>query len=222
MTDDEFDPVELRALLAKAKALRGDMPPRPEAWENIRGRIEALRVRELPFMHSDGIAPHKAESDASSGGHAIPDRTLPLPARHAWLRGPRTAMLAAAALFVAVTTTVVMSDPDRGRPQGTGTTGTVAEAPMSADTSMTPVYARYDNAADDLARDLNQRRTGLNPETMAVLDSCLTTLDNAIRESRSALATTPGNATIAELLQVTYEQKLDLLRRAADLPLGSL
>jgi len=74
----------------------------------------------------------------------------------------------------------------------------------------------------DLTKELEQRRSRLQPEAIAVIDSCLTTIDRAIKESRTALAEEPNNTTIAELLQLTYQQKVDLLRRAAELPLGSL
>ncbi len=61
----------------------------------------------------------------------------------------------------------------------------------------------------------------VDPETMAVLDSCMRSIDVAIAESKSTLKATPGNATVAELLVGTYQQKIDLLRRAAELPLRS-
>ena len=67
-----------------------------------------------------------------------------------------------------------------------------------------------------------QSRSRLQPEAVAVIDSCLTTIDRAIKESRTALTNAPDNTIIAELLQLTYQQKVDLLRRAAELPLGSL
>jgi len=54
-----------------------------------------------------------------------------------------------------------------------------------------------------------------------VLDSCLRKIDAAIAEARAALRREPRNAVLTQLLTVSYRQKLDLLKRAADLPTGS-
>lgn len=132
-----------------------------------------------------------------------------------WIRSTRGAVLVAASLFLVVTTVVVRQQ---------GSIETVPSSPYAADTGRTDmagVFARYDGAATDLVNDLERRRTLLNPAAVAVLDSALFTIDEAIRETRDALKDAPDNATIAGLLEVTYQQKLDLLRRASELSEGS-
>ncbi|MEO7360737.1 MAG: hypothetical protein ABI120_10430 [Gemmatimonadaceae bacterium] len=211
--NDEFDEAELQALGDRARALPRDIPPAPETWAKISARIERSRVREFtPRVDSAMPVPTSDDSSALSPARTSRQRT-------------RIALGAAAALFIAVTTFAVLREHTD---ETTG--GSVAAAPESssprnspvASPSIESVFARYDEAASDLTKDLAQRRSRLQPEAIAVIDSCLTTIDRAIEESRTALADEPNNTTIAELLQLTYQQKVDLLRRAAELPLGSL
>ena len=83
-------------------------------------------------------------------------------------------------------------------------------------------FNRFDAAASDLAGALRQRRSRMDPATVAVIESCLARIDAAIVEARAALRRDPQSAGLAELLTVTYRQKLDLLKRAADLPARAL
>lgn len=211
--NDEFDEAELQALRDRTKALPRDIPPAPEAWTNIRDRIERSRARE--FTPREELTAHVPPADG----------IITVTPRRTSLQRTQFALGAAAALFIAVTTFVVM----REGAQETAAS-TVAAAPESLSQGNSPVaspsielvFAQYDEATSDLAKDLEQRRSRLQPEAVAVIDSCLATIDRAIKESRSALTEAPDNTTIAELLQLTYQQKVDLLRRAAELPLGSL
>ena len=210
--NDEFDEAELQALRDRAQALPRDIPAAPEAWAKIRERIEHSREREFaPRVESTTHVPRTDESNAFAPRRTSMPRT-------------RIAFAAAAALFMAVTTFAVLRE---GADETT--VGAIAAAPESrsrenapvASPSIESVFAQYDEATSDLTKDLEQRRSRLQPEAVAVIDSCLTTIDRAIRESRTALAEAPDNTTIVELLQLTYQQKVDLLRRAAELPLGS-
>ncbi|MBC8089544.1 MAG: hypothetical protein H7Z40_19950 [Phycisphaerae bacterium] len=201
---EEFDETELQALRDAAGALPRELAPDPAAWASIRERIEATRVRELvPAVSAEPNAISVDSNVDVAARVSRPSRT--------WIRSRRGAALIAATLFVAVTTIVVRRE---------GATDPVPPIVAAADTGesgMTQVFARYDGAATDLQNDLERRRPQLNPAMVAVLDSCLSTIDEAIHETRSALRDAPDNATIAELLEVTYLQKLDLLRRASEL-----
>ena len=206
--NEEFDSEGLDALKRAAQALPREIPPGVESWSRISVRIEQTRVRELVPTSASGDVASDFVPNAQGDSVRAPKRT--------WIRTPQAALLIAASLLIAVTSLVVKRegaiDPSR-------------ESRFAADTSradMTGVFARYDGAATELANDFDRRRALLDPSTVAVMDSCLTTLDNAIRETRNALTEAPDNTTIAELLEVTYQQKLDLLRRAAELSEGSL
>lgn len=201
--NDEFDSVELDALLNRAGSLPREIIPKEESWVIIRDRIEQKRVREL-----SPVAGFHSNDAASPVTEALP---ITRPPKQPFLRSTRGAALIAATLFLAVTTFVV-------KQQGSIDGSSGAEyATDTARADMTGVFARYDEAATDLMNDLERRRTTLNPAVVAVLDSALVTLDAAILETRDALRETPDNKTIAQLLEVSYQQKLDLLRRANEL-----
>lgn len=209
--DDEIDEIELQALLAKAKQLPREVAPAPESWTQIHDRIEATRVRALAPV-----------ADVDTGATLTFQAPAPVNV-HPWYRSSRVVLAIAATLFIAVTALVVTRDRMVGE-----SSSQVANAPDSLpqndakpSASISAVLAQYDEATSDLTKDLEQRRPRLQPEAVAVLDSCLTTIDRAIQESRTALQETPENTTIAELLQFTYQQKLDLLRRASELPAAS-
>lgn len=75
--------------------------------------------------------------------------------------------------------------------------------------------SRYAQASADLARALAANPAALAPETRAVVERALNTLDQAIAEAEAALAADPRNASLEQMLVARYEQRLDLLRRAA-------
>jgi hypothetical protein len=75
--------------------------------------------------------------------------------------------------------------------------------------------ARYAEASAALSRALTGDATGLAPETRAVVERTLSILDQAIAEAEAALAADPRNATLEQMLLARYQQRLDLLRRAA-------
>lgn len=215
--DAEFTEAQLQMLRDKAKALPAEITPNPMAWASIRDRIESSRVHEFPTQQ----------------------------VRQKRNVVTRNVMLAAASLFVVITSVVVLRERDE-RPTVASTPDssdvaspapvvdapvslasapvdtTVAVAPRRLSPPVVAVLAQYNAAALDLTRDLDARRPRLQADALAVVDSCLHTIDQAIQESRAALVDAPDNPIIVELLQLTYKQKLDLLRRAADLPTGSL
>lgn len=214
MTDEPLDPDRLRRLQDAVAALPRSIEPARDAWPEIRERIAAQRVR--------AIAPHLGAT------------SIRRPRRFVWFA-------AAAMLLVAVSSgvTIVLL---RGRPTPPlasvqpeaapargGSAGAPAARPappvrvvLAGSASIGLVFSRYDAAAADLANELDARRARLDPRTVAVLDSCIRRIDAAIAEARSALRQDPKNAVVTELLTVSYRQKLDLLKRAADLPAASL
>jgi hypothetical protein len=65
---------------------------------------------------------------------------------------------------------------------------------------------------------LDAQRPRLAPTTIAVVERALGAIDAAIAEARFALIADPPNQEIAELLAASYRQKVELLRRAAEVP----
>lgn len=211
---DELDPVRLQRLLDATARLPHAIEPVRDAWPAIRDRIEAGRVRPIATTAPEARAGQSRRVAwfaaaavllivASSGLTAL-------------LLQSRNSVSVAAAPAVAPE---VPAAPHAAPPMLAPAPG--ARAQQASLSPIDPVFARYDAAAADLAAELHQRRAQLDPRVVAVLDSCLTRIDAAIAEARTALRSDPRNAVVTQLLTVTYQQKLDLLRRAASLPAGS-
>ncbi|HSR91169.1 MAG TPA: hypothetical protein VLK88_07665, partial [Gemmatimonadales bacterium] len=75
--------------------------------------------------------------------------------------------------------------------------------------------AEYARATAELAQKIEKTPTGLSPRTLAILDRNLAIVDAAIREAEQALKTDPGDPTLEEMLLARYQQRLELLQRAA-------
>jgi len=213
MTDEPLDPERLRRLQDAVAALPRTVEPARDAWPAIRKRIEAQRVR--------AIAPRLADGPARR------------PSRVVWFAAAAVVLVtlssATTILVLRSRTTpalVTLPGAPAARLDAPGVPGTAPAPPSrvvrASAASISTVFARYDAAAADLTAELDMRRTRLDPRTLAVLDTCIRRIDAAIAEARSALRQDPKNAVVTELLTVSYRQKLDLLKRAADLPLGSL
>lgn len=98
----------------------------------------------------------------------------------------------------------------------------VATAPAQQDASpaatartVAAVDAQYADAAAELERLLAQNRATLRPETVRIIEESLAVIDRALEEARAALRDDPGNPMLEQILRANHEQKLDLLRRAA-------
>jgi tetratricopeptide (TPR) repeat protein len=100
--------------------------------------------------------------------------------------------------------------------------------PVSAETDAPNVTLanfadpQYDEAVADLEKILSEGRTTLDPETIRVLEDNLRAIDQAIDQSRRALAADPANAYLNSHLARARQRKLALLRRASGIAAGSL
>ena len=80
------------------------------------------------------------------------------------------------------------------------------------------VRRTYDSEINTLNDALEARRGQLNPATVAVIEQNLRVIDNAIEQSRAALARDPANTLLNDQLDRTLAKKTGLLRAAALLP----
>ena len=65
---------------------------------------------------------------------------------------------------------------------------------------------------------VSQRKTQLDPSTVAIIEKNLQIIDNAIAQSRSALAKDPASMLLSGQLTRALDKKVELLRTAAMLP----
>jgi anti-sigma-K factor RskA len=186
----------LKEILTRAADLPKSIDPPAGAWLNIRAAIER-------------------DKEAVATNHGATRRDF-------W-RQPY--VLAAAVVLVAVLssggTALYMSSRgvDRNQPSGVvGASDSGAPATFAAFAIEENNYLRNVAVLQDL---LDQQSASLAPETVAQLKSSLRTIDEAILEARNALARDPANKMLIEMLSGTYRQKVDLLRRTAEMTRGS-
>ena len=141
---------------------------------------------------------------------AAPSPRLSRLVRRPWL------LAAAAVVLVAVSSTitavVVKRTPAPNVPSATAPS--VVMLPASA----RGVDSDYARTARELAEALATQRARLDPATVAKVEASLRVIDEAIDEARRALAGDPANITLLDILSANYERKLELLRRATELP----
>ena len=75
-----------------------------------------------------------------------------------------------------------------------------------------------DSEISKLRRIMNERRSQLDPKTVAILEQSMTVIDSAIAQSRAALAKDPASGFLATQLNRSLEKKVELLRTATQLP----
>ena len=136
--------------------------------------------------------------------------------RARWLTVPVWLLASAAVLLVALSsaiTAVIVRQPSQGiEPRVT------AAPPLILPAAARDVEAHYVRTASELADALAGQRGKLDPATVAKVEASLRVIDQAIDEARHALAGDPANLTLLDLLTANYERKLELLRRATELP----
>ena len=187
----------LNRILARAADLPKSIDPPVEAWSNIRAAIE---------RDKEAVTAHRV--------HSTPG----------FWRRPY--VLAAAAVLLVVLssagTAIYMrasgSDGDPSRSASMNSGGGATLASLAAFTIEENNYLRNVAVLQDL---LDQQEASLAPETVAQLKASLRTIDEAILEARNALARDPANKMLIEMLSGTYRQKVDLLRRTAEMTRGS-
>ena len=196
----------------------------------IDGRLPAAEERAIDshLAVCDGCSARRDRLEALVGAaHALRDEIEPpvgvwddvrerIAPRPITLRARHWSLLAAAAvILIALSSTVTVHVV--GRP-----TVVVVEPRISPATNASftlPPIARsidadYAGAIHELSETLAERRTQLDPATVAKVEASLRVIDLAIEEARRALAADPADPTLPDLLAGHYERKVELLRRA--------
>ena len=142
--------------------------------------------------------------------------------RPAWPRWPLLAAAAVVLMAVSSAITAFIVRDWTGSP--------LAEAPrqlegralgVAATAQARALEASYDFTIRELTAALGARRDVLSSETIRVVEANLTVIDEAIRTSRAALESDPGNQNLIRTVTSMYEEKIAFLQQATDLPDGS-
>jgi anti-sigma factor RsiW len=196
----------LRELLDEAAALPESLDPPRDLWLAIAPRLQP-RTDDATVS----VAPAERLDEVRVIGPR-PQRPLP------WW------MLAAASVALVVTTsfaTLRFAGGDGDVPGTVVLPSQQAQAPVrptnAALASFAPAEQEYEKAIGDLQTVLEQHRGKLAPETVAALEANLRIIDQAIRESRAALARDPNSPELTRMLTDAYGAKLNVLRRAVSL-----
>lgn len=181
---------DLRAVVADARMVH-DRAPDADLWTGIASRLEPRDSRRRVLDWLREAARHRISF------------TLP--------------QLAAAALALAVLSGGLVWLARSGNPRADF-------PPLSADATSSGAVqpanfadAEFDRAIADLERILSEDRGALDPATIGVVEANLRTIDQAIAESRRALAVDPGNTYLNSHLARARQRKLALLRRVTGL-----
>ncbi len=187
----------LRVFKQDLKALPKVMEPERDLWPGIAGRIGRDDARVLDLR--DDIR------SRSAAGMDLPT---------SW-------RLAAAAVLLVAVSSVVTFYLSRGPSQGRTATSDSRRSGPGADLVSLDVTATYAETIEQLRRTLEARRGDLSLETVREVRRNLDVIDEAIRASRAALETEPGDRELIRSVSMMYEEKIALLQNANDLPNGS-
>jgi hypothetical protein len=184
----------LRALLEEVDALPTEVLPTRDLWSGIAGRLEPRGVEAAP----------------AASATVTPIRRM-----------PRWALQAAAAVVLmiassALTVWVVGRDAVEQVAEGVGLPLPEQKA-QNAFVAFSPAEREYQSAIGELETVLENKRHRLAPETVQTLETNLRIIDEAIRQSRAALARDPNSAEVARMLSEAYDQKLNVLHEAVSL-----
>ncbi|MEO8579514.1 MAG: hypothetical protein ABI469_04640 [Gemmatimonadales bacterium] len=189
----------LNRIFARAAELPRSIDPPAEAWSKIRSAIER---------------DEQAVALRSASARSTPRRRFFFTAAAAAVV---IAMLSSAGTVLYLNTRQSASDSTNSRTASTSADAATPAA-LAAFTMEENNYLRNASMLQDV---LDQQSGSLAPETVAQLKASIRTIDEAILEARNALARDPANKILAQMVFSNYRQKVDLLRRTAEITRGS-
>ena len=92
-----------------------------------------------------------------------------------------------------------------------------AAVPVASHATFQALESGYAREVEALQRAVDEQGKLLQPATVRLLEHNLMVIDRAIAESRAALRADPGSGVLQQMLLSTYQQKLELLRRAGEI-----
>jgi anti-sigma factor RsiW len=176
-----------------------------EAIRNVRTALAALPEDVEP--ERDLLPEILARTERTASGSAGPAAHRAWAAWHMRAASvPRAVWAVAASLVFFLIGAAAFFALDRGGPVRVTRTKTLT------------VETAYAGEIGELTEALAARRATLRPETVKTIEDNLRIIDDAIARSRAALEQDPSSGDLLQLLSYTYETKIELLRRAAEIP----
>jgi hypothetical protein len=188
----------LAELLDQLHGVPSEVVPSDATWDAIRASIETARTGDTT-------------TDVARGSDIIPLESPAVPATPA--RRSRW-MLAAAALVLmaasSATTLWLVGGADEPSPDQRITERITNEESLARFAELEAAYLR---AAAELVDALERERRSIPPDVAAHAERSLLVIDEAVRETRAALADDPDNVALAELALAAHRRKLEFLQR---------
>lgn len=110
------------------------------------------------------------------------------------------------------------SEPSTGGAVAPTAPGSEPTRPQSQPVLDAPGAATYSHEIDQLRTLFARNRAQLDPRTAAIIETNLKVIDEAIAQSKAALAQDPASRFLNKQLNSALDKKLELLRTAALLP----
>ena len=182
----------LRRVVTRAQDLE-DRPPAGDLWSGIAERIGAASAEDADIAD---LAGRRRRKEASRG-------------RRLTFSLPQLAAASIALMVFSAGTAWLASRAASPAVDVAGVAGTSSDASFTA--------SSYDAAIAELEQVIGESRDRLDTTTVRVIEENLLIIDQAIAQARRALEQDPASDYLNEHLAATMRQKLEFLRRAAQL-----
>lgn len=203
---------DLSSIQTDAAALPLLVPSR-DLWYGIAERIDA-RVIPLDASRIERAAPKRRTwlrpAAAAAALVVLTAGITHYVTRASLTRVPAASVVAAAPVTGDPTAEFVSTATERVR-------GGMVKL-TSAESTMNEAEPVFDGEITKLRKLVHERRSQLDPRTVAVLEQSVAVIDSAIAQSRAALSKDPASAFLATQLNRSLEKKVELLRTVASLP----
>jgi hypothetical protein len=216
---------DLNAMRVEAAALP-QLTPSRDLWSGIAERIDArVMPMEAPRM-ARGVPARRAWLRPAAAAaalialtagvtHYLTRASLSVPvAQQVAITTPTTPPAAAKPTATIVSTSTGLPVTPRAASRTTPAVARLASAERVTDAA-DPVFA---GEISTLRKIIRERRSQLDPKTVAVLEQSIAVMDSAIAQSRAALVKDPASGFLATQLNHSLGKKVELLRTAALLP----
>jgi anti-sigma factor RsiW len=183
---------QLRRVVTRAQDLE-DRPPAGDLWSGIAERIGAASSEDAGIAD---LAERRRRKEA-------------LRSRRLTFSLPQLAAASIALMVLSAGTAWLASRAASPAVDVAGVVGTSPDASFTA--------SSYDAAIAELEQIIGESRDRLDTATVRVIEENLLIIDQAIAQARRALGQDPASDYLNEHLAATMRQKLEFLRRAAQL-----
>jgi anti-sigma factor RsiW len=211
---------DLEEIRVGASALTDLMPSR-DLWNDLANRIEAPVV-PLTTRSTANVTVRRTFDRVKLG--AIAAALVAVTAGVTYLLTVAENRSATMAPDVAVVAPLTSPDSNnstvvRPQPPVAAIQSPVAPRASSAQpVRNVPAAVTYSREIDRLRTIFQQSRAQLDPRTAAIIEANLKVIDDAIAQSRAALAQDPASRFLTDQLNSALDKKLELLRTATLLP----